>query len=107
MGDTAVAGLDVVAKPGVQEVTITRVIAAPRDRVFDAYIDAEVIRNWWGPRRYETIVDRLEARPGGSWRFRNRGADGQEFGFHGVFHDVVPTERIVWTFEFEGMPGPG
>jgi len=104
MGETAVKGLEVVAPPGVQEVTITRRINAPRERVFKAYTDAASITQWWGPRRYETIVDTLEARPGGSWRFINRQGD-QEFGFHGVFHDVVPSERITWTFEFEGVPG--
>lgn len=105
MTETAVNELRVVTEPGVQDVRITRRINAPRDRVFWAYTDAQAVTQWWGPRRYETIVDRLDARAGGSWRFTNRGADGQEFGFHGVFHDVVTPERITWTFEFEGWPG--
>jgi uncharacterized protein YndB with AHSA1/START domain len=104
MGGTAATGLDLSAPPGVQEITVTRVINAPRERVFKAYTSADAIPNWWGPRRYTTVVDKLEARAGGSWRFLNRG-EGEEYGFHGVFHDVVDGERIVWTFEFEGVPG--
>jgi uncharacterized protein YndB with AHSA1/START domain len=105
MGGTAVEGLELVAERGVHDMFVTRTIKAPRARVFNAYTDAAAIANWWGPRRYTTIVDRLEPRAGGSWRFINRAGEDQEFGFHGVFHDVVQDSRIVWTFEFEGMPG--
>lgn len=105
MGETAVNGLHLVAEPNVQDLTIMRRINAPRDRVFAAYMDAKAISQWWGPRRYETIVDKLEARSGGSWRFINRQSDGEEYAFHGVFHDVAAPDRITWTFEFEGMPG--
>ena len=105
MAQTALNGLRVVAEPGVQEVLITRRVKAPRARVFAAYTDAQAITQWWGPRRLETIVDNLDARSGGSWRFINRELGGAEYGFHGVFHDVVAPERITWTFEFEGMPG--
>jgi uncharacterized protein YndB with AHSA1/START domain len=47
----------------------------------------------------------MDVRPGGTWRYVQRDADGNEFGFHGVYHTVVPAEQIVYTFEFEGMPG--
>ena len=51
-----------------------------------------------------TVVE-MDARPGGSWRFVHRDPDGNEYGFHGVHHDILPPERAVRTFEFEGMPG--
>ena len=105
MTETALHGLRVVAEPGVQEVRITRRINAPRDRVFEAYTDPVAIAKWWGPRRFETIVERFEPRAGGSWRMINREAGGQDYSFHGVFHDVVAPERITWTFEFDGWPG--
>ena len=105
MGETAVKALEVNAPPGVQDMTITRRINATRDRVFRAYTDPHAITQWWGPRRYETIVDTLEPRSGGSWRFANRDTNGEEYWFHGVYHDVVPAERITWTFEYEGIPG--
>jgi uncharacterized protein YndB with AHSA1/START domain len=92
------------ALPGRQEILITSVFDAPRELVFRAYTEPALIERWWGPRRYTTVVDRLEARTGGAWRFLNRDAEGGEFAFHGVYHDVSP-DRIVGTFEFEGVPG--
>ena len=100
MGDT-----EIIIEPGRQDIVITRVFDAPRDVVFRAVTDPTLIPNWWGPRRYETIVDRMEVRPGGLWRFLNRDADGNEFAFKGVYHDIVAPERVVQTFEFEGVPG--
>ena len=95
----------IIAERGKQEVVITRVFDAPRDLVFKASTDRHLITQWWGPRRFTTIVDRIDARPGGIWRFINRDAAGNEFAFHGVYHEVRAPERIVDTFEFESMPG--
>ena len=86
-------------------IIFTREFNAPRTLVFEAYTKPEHITRWWGPRRYSTIVDKMDVRPGGVWRFINRDAEGQEFGFNGVYREVVPPTRIVQTFEFEGMPG--
>jgi uncharacterized protein YndB with AHSA1/START domain len=95
----------IIAAPGTKEMVVTRTFDAPRDLVFKAHTDAKWIEQWWGPRKYSVIVDRLDLRPGGSWRFLNRDKDGNEFGFHGEFREIVPPERITWTFEYEGMPG--
>jgi len=84
---------------------MTRVFDAPRALVFKACTDPNAIPRWWGPSRYETTVDTMDVRPGGVWRFVSRGADGAEFAFNGVYREIVPPERIVQTFEFEGMPG--
>ncbi len=97
--------MKVVADPGTQEIVITRSFDAPRELVFKAFTDADAVRQWWGLNSTETVVDQLEARPGGRWRFVQRDGDGNEFGFHGVYHDLEAPERIVYTFEFEGMPG--
>jgi uncharacterized protein YndB with AHSA1/START domain len=94
-----------VAEPGKQEIVITRTFEAPRELVFRALIDPDWVAQWWGPRRYTTTIVKLDAKAGGMWRFVQKGADGNEFGFHGVYHDVVAPERVVYTFEFEGMPG--
>ncbi|HUH78782.1 MAG TPA: SRPBCC domain-containing protein [Methanoregula sp.] len=94
----------IIADDGRQDATLVRVFDAPRARIFEAYTKPELIPQWWGPRRLSTVVDRLEAKPGGSWRFLNRDAAGNEYWFHGVYHEVSPG-RIVNTFEFEGMPG--
>ena len=99
------AKADYVIEPGKQEIVITRVFDAPRELVFKAYTDPKLLPQWFGPRDYTTIVDKMEARPGGLWRFVQRNQDGEEFAFHGVHHDIVPPERIVATFEYEGVPG--
>lgn len=97
--------LTVIAEPGQHDIVVTRSFDAPRDVVFRAMTEPEYLARWWGLKENETVVDRAELRRGGSWRFVERAPDGQEYGFHGVVHDVVAPERFVQTFEFEGMPG--
>ena len=105
MHDT-ISGDTVFTVPaGRQEVVLERIFDAPRELVFAVMTSAENIPLWWGPREHETIVDVYEPRPGGRWRFLNPGPDGVQHGFHGVYHDVVAPERVVNTFEFEGVPG--
>ncbi len=90
---------------GDREIHVERIFDAPRERVFAVYMDPELIPQWWGPRETTTIVDEMEPKTGGRWRFAMRTADGEESGFRGVFREVTPPERIVQTFEWEGMPG--
>src|SRR5262245_42135104 len=91
--------------PSDREIVITRVFDAPRKLVFDAVIKPEHVARWWGP-RYLTIVScEMDFRPGGAWRFVHRAPDGNDYGFRGVYREIKPPERIVQTFEFEGMPG--
>lgn len=93
-----------ITTPG-QEVVLTRTVDAPRELVFKTCMDPALIPQWWGPRDLTTTVDRMEVRPGGRWRYVHRDADGNTYGFHGVYHDVIAPERVVQTFEFEGEPG--
>lgn len=92
-------------EPGKQEIVITRVFNAPRDVLFNILTNPDLIPQWWGPRRFVTTVDRMDVKQGGQWRFVQRDSGGTEFAFHGVYHGVVEPERLVYTFEFEGMPG--
>ncbi len=95
-----------VAEPGQQQVIITRLFDAPRERLFKAMTDPTLIPQWWGgPGESKTTVDKMEVRPGGIWRYIDRDAKGNEFGFHGVYHEITSPERLVYTFEFEGVPG--
>lgn len=94
-----------VTTPSDTEIQMTRVFDAPRDLVFEAHSSAEHMKHWWGPRKYETISAEVDFRPGGKWRIVHRGPDGEEYGFHGEYREIVRPERIVWTFEFEGAPG--
>jgi len=97
--------LATVTTPAEREIRIERVFDAPRDRVFAVYTDPSLIPEWWGPRSTTTIVDVMEPRTGGSWRFVARESDGSETAFRGAYREVTPPERIVQTFEWEGMPG--
>lgn len=92
-------------EPGTQDVLLTWTFEAPRQLVFQAYTDPQMIVNWWGPRELTTTVDRLDSKSGGGWRFVQRDPDGNVHAFHGVFHEVSPPHRIVRTFEYEGTPG--
>lgn len=97
----------ITAEPGKQECVITREFDAPRELVFKAFTDPELVSQWWGPRRLSTLVDKLDAKSGGQWRFINRDPEGNEYGFHGVYHEIRAPERIIDTFEFEGLPEAG
>jgi uncharacterized protein YndB with AHSA1/START domain len=91
--------------PSDREIVMTRVFDAPRALVWEAYTDPKQIPQWWGLRSHTTIVDELDVRPGGKWRYIQRAADGAEYAFHGEYREIVPPSRLVSTFEFEGMPG--
>src|SRR2546427_1941510 len=98
---------NILAEPGKQEILITREFDAPRELVFQACTDPQLIPQWWGPRSLSTEVDQMDVRPGGQWRFLNRDALGNAYAFHGVYHEVLAPERIIDTFEFEGLPETG
>jgi len=91
--------------PSDREIVMARVFDAPRELVFKAYTDPNLIPQWWGPRGDTTSVDKMDVRPGGVWRYVHRRPDGNEHAFNGVYREIVPPERLVYTFEFEGMPG--
>jgi uncharacterized protein YndB with AHSA1/START domain len=75
----------------------------PRDRVWRAFTDPAVIAQWWG-RGNKLVIERMEVERGGHWRFVEHGPDGVH-GFEGRYREVTPQERLVQTFEWDGMPG--
>jgi len=97
----------VVAEPGKQELFIVREFDAPRELVFKAHIDPELYAKWLGPRNMDMILETFEPRNSGSYRFIHKDEDGNEFAFHGVNHEVMFPERMIGTFEFEGLPERG
>ena len=96
---------EIIAEPDSHQITIIREFAAPRDLLFRAHVDPELLVQWLGPRALTMTVDRYDVRHGGIWRYIHRDVDGSEFGFHGVFHGTPSLDGIVQTFEFEGFPG--
>ena len=95
------------AEAGKQEVLIIREFDAPRELVFKAYTDPKLYVQWLGPRAMTMELEKFEPRSGGSWRYIHRDKDGRAYAFHGVFHEVRPPEKLIDTFEYEGLPGPG
>jgi uncharacterized protein YndB with AHSA1/START domain len=94
----------IVAEPGRQELFITREFDAPRELVFKAHTDPNLFIQWLGPRGYEMTLETFEPVSGGAYRYIHKDQAGNEFAFHGTFHEMSP-ERMVQTFEFEGYPG--
>ena len=84
-------------------IRITREFDAPCSKVFRAHTDPELVRQWLGPRGLEMTVDRWDCRTGGEYRYIHS-RDGEDYAFHGSFHEVRPDQLIVQTFTFEGMP---
>ena len=97
----------IIAEPGKQEIIITREFEAPRELVFKAFTDPKLYVQWIGPRDLTMTLETFEPRNGGSWRYIQKDQDGNEFAFHGVNHEVLAPERIIGTFEFEGLPETG
>jgi len=93
------------APAGLPYLDVEREFDAPRDLLFRAHTEPDLLVQWLGPERYEMVVDRWEVKDGGRWRYVHRGADGIDYGFHGVFHGDPSPDNLVQTFEFEGAPG--
>ncbi len=96
----------ITAEPGKQELFITREFDAPRELVFKAHTDPNLYVQWLGPRGYEMTLETFEPFSGGRYRYVHKNQEGNEFGFHGVFHEIS-EELMIQTFEFEGLPESG
>lgn len=100
---TKIHETDINVDSQVPLVRTSRDFDAPPEKVFRAHTDPELLAKWNGPRSLQMRIDHYDCRTGGSYRYLHiRGTD--EFGFHGSFHEVRPSELIVQTFTFEGDP---
>ena len=89
--------------PSDREIKVVREFDAPRDQVWRAYTEADLVAQWWG-RGNKLVIEKLEVERGGHWRFVEHSDEGAH-GFEGRFREVTPKDRIVMTFEWDGMPG--
>lgn len=80
-----------------RELTITRVLNAPRERVFKAWTDSKELAQWWGPKGFTNPVCEVDLKPGGALRIVMRAPDGAEYPMQGVFREIVPPSRLVFT----------
>jgi uncharacterized protein YndB with AHSA1/START domain len=92
-----------VSTPSEREIRIERIFNAPRERVWKALTDPALVAEWWG-RGNRLVIERMETHRGGHWRFVEHAPDGQH-GFEGRYREVTPPERVIQTFEWDGMPG--
>ena len=92
-----------VTTPTDREIRVERVFAAPRERVWRAMTDPALVVQWWG-RGNKLVIEKFEPKRGGHWRFVEHSPEGV-YGFEGRFREVTPPERVVQTFEWDGMPG--
>jgi len=95
------AGAMKVTLPSDREIVLTREFAAPRALVFEAFTRPEHLKHWWGLRGSTLTVCEVDLRPGGAWRFVTQGAKGQPEPFRGVYREITPPERLVYTFMYD------
>jgi uncharacterized protein YndB with AHSA1/START domain len=92
-----------VTTPTDREIRIERIFNAPRARVWQAFTDPKMVAQWWG-RGHKLVIERMEIERGGHWRYVEHTPDGPQ-GFEGRYREVTPPQRLVQTFEWDGMPG--
>ena len=92
--------------PSDREMCFSRIFEWPRHLLFEAWTKPEHLRHWWGCSGSTLIVCQIDLRPGGAWRTVMRMPDGSEHPFKGVYREVVPPERLVYT-ECYDMPKIG
>src|SRR5437879_6953424 len=87
------------------EVRITRIIDAPRARVFKMWTDPKHLAQWWGPKGFTNPVCELDLRVGGALRIVMRAPDGVDYPMGGLFREIVEPERLVFTATAEDDAG--
>jgi uncharacterized protein YndB with AHSA1/START domain len=98
MPTTSSAGTTTFSTPSDREIAATRVFDAPRRLVFEAHTNPKHIPNWMlGPEGWTMPVCEVDLRPGGTWHFVWRKADGSEMAMRGTYKEVVPPEKVVST----------
>lgn len=103
MSTTTAPRTAAVTTPSDREVRIERIFNAPRERVWRAMTDPALVAQWWG-RGNKLVIERDEVVRGGHWRYVEHTPRGTQ-GFEGRYREVAPPQRIVRTFEWDGMPG--
>jgi len=101
------AKVTVLAKPESREILMTRSFDAPRELVFNAWVDPKRIGEWWGPNGFSTTTHEMDVRPGGVWRFIMHGPDGVDYPNKIVYKEIVSPERLVYVHDSDQANDPG
>ena len=96
---------DVTAESPERILVITRTFDAPRTLVFEAWTSPQHRMRWWGPHGFTTTSCEMDLRQGGPWRLSMRSPGGREDRQRGIFREIVPPERLVFTYAFEDPAG--
>ncbi len=88
-----------------RDLVITRTFHAPRELVFKAWSDPEMVKHWWGPKNFTAPFVQMDFRVGGTYLFCMRSREGEDFWSTGTFREIVPPERIVYTDSFADEKG--
>jgi uncharacterized protein YndB with AHSA1/START domain len=80
-----------------RSIEIVRIFDAPRELVYEAWTDPEHMTQWWGPKVFTNHSCKLDVRPGGTWQIVMRSPDGTDYGCKGIYSEVKPSERLVFT----------
>jgi uncharacterized protein YndB with AHSA1/START domain len=83
---------------------ITRLLDAPRDMVFAAWVDQDQAAQWWGPKGFTSVSCTMDVRVGGVWRRVMKSPDGAELCARGVYREIAAPERLVFTYAWERNP---
>jgi uncharacterized protein YndB with AHSA1/START domain len=83
------------------DLVFERTFDAPREQVWKAFMDPELIPRWWGPHGTTTTVLEMDVRPGGAWRYLSRAPGRDDVTFYGEYLEIEPPERFKWTFLFD------
>ncbi len=94
-----------VTAPSDTEVRIEREFDAPRELVYEAYTDPDLMTEWLGPRRLTMTVQEMDVRTGGSYRYTHSDEEGS-YVFFGEFREVDAPRLLVQTFQWEGNDAP-
>lgn len=89
-----------------QNILGTTTINAPLEKVFDAYVNKDLFPKWFSG-GFKMKVHSFEAKSGGHWHISNFADDGTEYEFVASFHEIAKNERVIWTFEYLGLPERG
>ena len=92
-------------QPDEREITVTRIIDAPRDLVFRFWTEPALLSRWWGPSGFTIPLCEVDLRVGGAYRIVMRGPDNQDYPCVGVYREITPPERLVFTNNAEGADG--
>jgi len=101
---TTAAQLEIEIPPDEPLIRFRRSFSAPRERVWRAWTNPELLAQWLGPRALTMTACEMDLRPGGAWRFVHAAPDGTEHGFHGEFTEVDPPRRLARTFVYDPWP---